>query len=105
MKNYIPLILGMTAVTYLPRLLPLITLSKRNLHPLLRQFLLYVPYTALGVLIVRGVSQSKPDMMFAAIAGMGASVICSWLNGGMILSVFASIITSFLFLNFFVLNF
>jgi branched-subunit amino acid transport protein len=95
-KSYLPLILGMLAVTYLPRLIPLIALTGRSLHPLLRRFLTYIPYTALSALIVRGFMQSTPEMTAAAIAGIGVAGICSWLNGGLILSVAASIFASYI---------
>lgn len=100
MKNYLPLIMGMMAVTYLPRLIPLLILTERPLHPLLKRFLLYIPYTALSALIVRGIMQSTPDMRLAALAGIAAAGLCSWFKGGLVLSVLASIIASLLFLCF-----
>jgi len=96
MKSYLPLILGMTVVTFLPRLLPLITLSERPVHPLLKRFLLYIPYTALGALIVRGAMQASSGMEAATLIGIGVAAACSWYKGGLILSVFASIIAAFL---------
>lgn len=100
MKSYLPLIIGMMAVTYLPRLIPLLILTERPLHPLLKRFLLYIPYTALSALIVRGVMQSAPDMRLAAFAGLGVACACSWFKGGLVLSVLASIAASFLILSF-----
>lgn len=101
MKNYLPLILGMMAVTYIPRLLPLVMLSKRPIHPVLRRFLLYIPYTALSALIVRGVMGAGPDMALAALAGIGVAAVCSWFKGGLVLSVLVSIAASFIVLNYF----
>jgi branched-subunit amino acid transport protein len=99
MRSYLPLILGMTLVTFLPRLLPLITLTERPLHPLIKRFLLYIPYTALSALIASGIMQAGQSMRMATIAGIGAAAICSWVRGGLILSVAASIATAFLILN------
>jgi branched-subunit amino acid transport protein len=99
MRSYLPLILGMTMVTFLPRLLPLITLTERPLHPLIKRFLLYIPYTALSALIASGIMQADQSMRIATIAGIGAAALCSWFKGGLILSVLASIITAFLILN------
>lgn len=96
MKNYLPLVLGMAAVTYLPRLLPLILLTERPLPPFLRRFLLYVPYTALSALIVRGIMESNPHMLLATVLGLGIAGICSWYKGGLILSVLAATVTVFL---------
>ena len=99
MKSYLPLILGMMTVTFLPRLLPLIALSERSLHPLLKRFFLYIPYTALGALIVRGVMQATSGMMVATWVGLGVAAFCSWFKGGLVLSVIAAITIAFLILS------
>ena len=99
MNSYLTLILGMTLVTFLPRLLPLITLSERPIHPLFKRFLLYIPYTALGALIVRGVMQASSGMEAATFIGVGVAAACSWYQGGLILSVFASIIAAYITLS------
>ena len=100
MKSYLPLILGMMAVTFLPRLLPLLALSECSLHPLWRRFFLYIPYTALGALIVRGIMQATSGMMAATLAGLGVAAVCSWYKGGLVLSVLASTIVAFLILTY-----
>lgn len=88
------------AVTFLPRLFPLIILSQRPLNPLLKRFLLYIPFTALGALIVRGVMETpSPGMMAATLGGIGAAAACSWFKGGLILSVLAAIGATFLILS------
>ncbi|WP_425061326.1 AzlD domain-containing protein [Sporomusa carbonis] len=89
----------MMLVTYLPRLLPWIVLTERPLHPLLRRFLLYIPYTALGALIVRGAMEAPSGMALATLVGIGVSAACSWVKGGLVLSVSASIIAVFLMLS------
>jgi branched-subunit amino acid transport protein len=99
MKSYLLLIIGMTAVTYIPRLLPLIILTEKPLHPKVRQFLLYVPYTALSALIARGIMESDPGLTIVSAAGILAAGICSWFKGGLVLSVLASIAVSFIFLR------
>lgn len=99
MRSYVPLILGMAAVTYLPRLLPLILLAERPLPPFIRRFLLYVPYTALSALIVRGILEANPHMLLATILGLVIAGICSWFKGGLVLSVLAATVTVFLVLT------
>lgn len=101
MKSYWPLILGMMLVTFIPRLLPLVTLSERPINSQFKKFLLYIPYTALGALIVRGVMQSSSGMMAATIMGIGVATIFAWFRGGLILSVLSAIIAVFLFQSFF----
>ncbi len=100
MKSQISLILGMMAVTYLPRLLPLLVMTERPLPPLLKRFLVYIPYTALSALIVRGVMQSTSEMKLATFVGIGVAALCSWLKGSLVLSVIISIAAVFLFLQF-----
>ena len=70
MNNLIPLILGMAAVTYLPRLLPFLILSNRTIHKRLDAFLKCIPAAAIGALIIPGVLSATPDMPMAAIGGM-----------------------------------
>ena len=98
MNGHLPLIFGMMAVTYIPRLIPLLFLTERPLNPLVKRFLLYIPYTALSALIVRGAMQASSGMDLATILGIGAAGICSWFKGGLILSVISSIVVSFLIL-------
>lgn len=95
MKSYLPLILGMMAVTYLPRLIPLLIMTERPLPAKLRQFLLYIPYTALSALIIRGIMQASPNMLLGTIIGIGVAGICSWFKGGLVIPVFVSIIVVF----------
>jgi len=92
MKSYLPLIIGMTTVTYLPRLIPLLIMTDRPLPPRLKRFLLYIPYTALSALIIRGVMQSPSDMRLATLVGIGAAGVWSLLKGGLVLPVLFSIL-------------
>lgn len=96
MKSYLALILGMALVTYLPRLIPLITLSERPLPPLVKRFLLYIPYAALGALIFPGVAQATPSLPLAAWVGIGVAVLAAWYQGGLIISVLSSVAATFL---------
>lgn len=98
MKSYLLLILGMMIVTYIPRLIPVVMLSQKPMPPVVRQFLLFIPYTALGALIIPGVTKATPEMPLAALAGIGAAAVFSWFRGGMILSVLISIGTTYLVL-------
>ncbi|HSV97707.1 MAG TPA: AzlD domain-containing protein [Spirochaetota bacterium] len=91
MKNHLPLIVGMMLVTYIPRLLPLLAVPQRTLHPLLRRFLTYIPCTVLGALIMSGITQAEPGMTGATLGGIAAAVVCSWLRGGLVVSVMAAI--------------
>lgn len=98
MKNYLIVIIGMMLVTYIPRLIPLAALSSKKLPAPVRRFLLFIPYTALGALIVPGVANATPDKPAAALVGIGAGTVCAWLRPGLILPVAVSIAATFLVL-------
>lgn len=99
MKSYLPLIIGMTFVTYLPRLIPLLTIVNHPLHPIVKRFLLYIPYTALSSLIVHGMMQSPSNMRLATLVGLSAAGICSWVKGSVALSVLISIFAAVIILQ------
>lgn len=45
------LIIGMMLVTYLPRMLPLVVLSRMKIHPLVLSWLNYIPVAVLAALL------------------------------------------------------
>ncbi|NTV89134.1 MAG: AzlD domain-containing protein [Clostridiales bacterium] len=98
--NHLPLILGMLAVTYLPRVIPLLMINERPLPPFLKRFLVFIPYTALSALIVRGIMQASPEMRLASFIGIGVAALSSWLKGSLVLSVLLSILAVFLIIQF-----
>ncbi|MBI9051540.1 MAG: AzlD domain-containing protein [Anaerolineaceae bacterium] len=51
-ENYLLILLGMTAVTYIPRVLPLWLLTKRELPNALRIWLQYIPPAILAALLM-----------------------------------------------------
>jgi branched-subunit amino acid transport protein len=99
MRNYLYLIFGMMAVTYLPRVIPLIIMTEKPLSPTIDRFLRYIPYTALSALIVRGIMNSAPEMKMATLIGLAAALISSWLKGGIVLSVGVAILAAFIVLK------
>lgn len=96
MINYLPLILGMTLVTYIPRWLPLNFLSELELNPKIIRFLTYIPYTSLSILIIRGLLTSSKDMFLPTLIGIMVAGIVSWIKGNLVLSVLLGIFSSFL---------
>lgn len=96
MTNYLPLILGMTLVTYIPRYLPLNLLSELDLNPKIKRFLTYIPYTSLSILIIRGLLTSSKDMFFPTLIGILVAGLVSWAKGNLVLSVLLGIFASFL---------
>lgn len=90
------IIVGMMLVTYIPRLIPFLMVSERQLPQKLQQFLEYIPYTALGALVIPGVFNAIPQMPVASIAGIGFAFFYGWYKGGLIIPVLGSILIVFL---------
>lgn len=100
MNNYIILIFGMMIVTYIPRLLPFVLMSEKELPSKLVKFFEFVPYTALGALIIPGVFTVTPELPVAAILGIIFAFVYSLRRGGVIVPVIGSIIVTLLVLTF-----
>lgn len=99
MKSYLPLIIGMTLVTYIPRLAPLVLLNNKKMNKKIEEFLRYIPYTSLSILIIRGIITSSDKMMIPTIMGVGIAAIISYIKGNLVLAVLAGILLSFLAIN------
>ena len=94
--NVILLIIGMMVVTFLPRYLPFLTVSRWRLPRFIKRFLKFIPYAALGALILPGAVMAISRNTLAAIAGMVAAILFSWFRKEIILTVIVSVfITSF----------
>lgn len=96
MNNIMILIIGMMIVTYIPRLLPFIIMSDNDMQPNLKKFLEYIPYTALGALIIPGVFSATPELPQASLVGIGFCVVYAWYKGGIIIPVIGSILVTFI---------
>jgi len=92
------IILGLMIVTYIPRLLPFLIISNKKLPGKLRQFLEYVPYAALGALIIPGAINTIPGHPLATAVGLSFAFLYSYLKGGMIITVVGGIIATYIIL-------
>jgi len=78
MSTELVLVLGMSAATMIPRLLPAFLAGRWTPPRRIRQWLDAVPYAALGALIVPGILQSDPERWSSgALAGIAALVAAS----------------------------
>ena len=89
----------MMLATYLPRLIPLMVLSNREMNKNIEEFLYYIPYTSLSILIIRGIMTADAGIRLATIAGIGIAGMLSYRKGNLILSVLAGIALSFIIIN------
>ena len=100
MKSYFFIILGMAIVTFIPRLLPFVLMSKKEINPTLKRFLNYIPYTALGALIIPNVFNALPNHQGAVFGGIITAIVLSWWKDNIILSVLASVGSTFLIIQY-----
>lgn len=92
------IVFGMMLVTYIPRLIPFMTISDKKLPKKAEQFLSYIPYAALGALIVPGSFNAIPEFPFAGVIGLVFAGFYSYLKGGIIISVIGSMAFTYLVL-------
>lgn len=98
MTNTMWIIMALMLVTYIPRVLPFLMLSDRKLPAKLTQFLEYVPYTALGALIIPGALTTIPDHPLATGVGLTFAFLYAYLKGGIIITVIGGILVTYIML-------
>lgn len=86
----------MAAVTYLPRMLPLVFLRDIKMPPYLRACLQFVPYAILGALIFPGALYSTGSLP-TALAGIAGSVLLAYLRLNLVMVVVGGILCAYLF--------
>lgn len=79
----VALFLGMALVTYLPRMLPLVVLSRFQLPPLLLRWLGFVPVSVLSALLAKELLLSNGRLAFSLshpylVAALPTFVVAAW---------------------------
>jgi branched-subunit amino acid transport protein len=90
------LLLGMMAVTYVPRMLPFLVLNVDRLPRGVRKTFALIPVTALGALVIPGVFDATSSFIIPGLAGMAAGAAAAWWKGGIVLPVIAAVGTTYL---------
>ncbi|THB75006.1 MAG: AzlD domain-containing protein [Desulfobacteraceae bacterium] len=98
MDNLIPLILGMAAVTYGPRMIPFFLISGTQLPVRVDAFLKCIPIAAIGALIIPGVFSAIPGSPLAVVMGMGFALIVGFWRGGIVIPVIGSVAAAYMVL-------
>ncbi|MFP4364051.1 MAG: AzlD domain-containing protein [Spirochaetia bacterium] len=97
----IPLIIiGMAVVTYIPRMVPFLALDIEKLPPKLRQFLSYIPITALGALLFPGVLTATPELPIAGITGVLSAFIVGYFRKDIIIPFTVCVLITYFVLFF-----
>jgi len=84
------MIIGMGAVTFIPRMLPFIMFRGKELPPFLQGVLKNVPYATLGALIFPAVLYIQEDIWYGVIGALAAFII-AFLGANVIVVVMGAI--------------
>ena len=96
--DVLTVILLMTLVTYLPRMLPMYFINVDKIPRELKKFLSFIPFAALGALILPGsigAINGRPEVSVIAIA---AAAVIAWFNSNIIITVFLTVAATYMLL-------
>ncbi len=85
------LLLGMSLVTYIPRMLPAVLIDKCKIGGKVEKFLKLIPYTAMSALIFPGILSVNVEMPWIGLVGGAVAGVCAWRRCPMIVCVLAAI--------------
>lgn len=93
-------ILGMSLVTYIPRMLPLVILSKIDMHPLLLKWLEYIPVAVLSALLAPELFTADGQLALGfenkSLLAAIPCIVTAVKTKNLFLTVFVGIFTKFL---------
>ncbi|MBO8137753.1 MAG: AzlD domain-containing protein [Desulfotomaculum sp.] len=95
MNDLLLIVIGMAAVTYIPRMLPLLLLDGEKLPPFLKTFLRYIPCATISALIFPGIFTST-ESVESALSGTFIAVLLAFLGLNVVVVVFGGITGVFL---------
>jgi branched-subunit amino acid transport protein len=87
------IILGMSVVTYIPRLLPVFMMDKFNLPVWAKRWLTSIPFAALGALVFPDILTVERDMPAIGLVGGLAAAIAAWFRVNVVVVIAISILT------------
>lgn len=93
------IIILMGAVTYLPRLIPMYLIDVERIPGRLKLFLSFIPYAALGALILPGSISAVSGKPVVSALGIASAVIIAWFNSNIIITVLLTVLATFLFIS------
>lgn len=90
------IIIGMSAATMIPRVIPGFLVDKLQFRPWVNRFLSAIPYAALGALIFPGILSVVPGEPQIGIIGGIAAVILAYFKLNVVFVVLGAILTVYL---------
>lgn len=91
------MILGMAAVTYIPRMLPAVLINKIKYGKKIEKFLKLIPYTAMSALIFPGVFTVDQNNLAVGVLGGATAAVLAFLKCHVMVCVVAAIAVDFIF--------
>jgi branched-subunit amino acid transport protein len=92
------IIVLLALVTYLPRLLPMYFFNVERINMKLKLFLSFIPYAALGALILPGSINAISGKPIVSILGITCAAVIAWFNSNIIITIFLTIAAVYLML-------
>lgn len=89
--NFYLILLGMFAVTYIPRLLPFLALDAEKIPKAVKRWLQWLPYAALGALIIPGGLTAIDGPWWISPLGLAVAAAIAWFNRSMVITVLLTI--------------
>jgi branched-subunit amino acid transport protein len=87
------LVIGMSIVTYFPRMLPIALLQHVQLPPFVHRFFRFIPFAVLGALIFPGILSSTGEgNISAALAGSVVCIALAWFRANVMIVVLGGIV-------------
>lgn len=93
-----PVVLVMAAATYIPRLAPFLFFKTESINPEFKKFLSFIPYAALGALILPGSLSAVSGRPGVSAIAIIATAVTAWFNGSLLVSVAVSVVSVYLML-------
>lgn len=85
--NIYLLILLMTAVTYLPRLMPFLMIHPDRVPKWMNRVLRHIPHAALGALLIPGSLAAVDGQPVVSLVGMGLAALLFWFRVNIVLTM------------------
>lgn len=87
------IIIGMSIVTLIPRLLPILIVGRATFPSWVNRFLSAIPYAALGALIFPGILTVNETNPLYGIIGGGVAIILAYLRLPILVVITGAIVT------------
>ncbi|QPC46014.1 AzlD domain-containing protein [Mangrovibacillus cuniculi] len=88
--SFFAILVGMSLVTYIPRVLPVFMMGEKPLPPFVENVLKNVPYATLGALIFPGILLIHESIWFG-LGGAVFAITIAWLGANVLVVVLGSI--------------